>query len=52
MKASANHNPLRGQTTLEYLLLLSVVAVVVIASFGQGSLVSRCMTVRKAIIIL
>lgn len=35
------HKPLRGQTTLEYLLLLAVVAVVVIAGFGQGGLVSQ-----------
>jgi len=31
----------RGQTSLEYLLLLSVVAVVVIASFSPGSLIDQ-----------
>jgi Flp pilus assembly pilin Flp len=31
----------RGQTSLEYLLLLTVVAVIVIASFGKGSLVDQ-----------
>ena len=41
MKMSCLHNPNRGQTSLEYLLLLAVVAVVVIASFRQGSLVSQ-----------
>ena len=35
------YRSIRGQTTLEYLLLLAVVAVVVIASFGPGSLVSQ-----------
>jgi len=38
---SAAHSPSRGQTSLEYLLLLAVVAVIVIASFGPGSLVSQ-----------
>ena len=31
----------RGQTSLEYILLLAVVAVVVVASFGPGGLLSR-----------
>jgi len=38
---SAVYRTLRGQTSLEYLLLLAVVAVVVIASFGPGALVSQ-----------
>lgn len=41
MKMSCSHNPCRGQTSLEYLLLLAVVAVVVIASFRQGALISQ-----------
>ena len=41
MKTSVAYSSTRGQTTLEYLLLLAVVAVVVIASFGPGSLVSK-----------
>jgi len=32
---------LQGQTSLEYVLLLAVVAVVVIASFGKGSLIDK-----------
>ena len=35
------HSSARGQTSLEYLLLLAVVAVIVIASFGPGSLISK-----------
>lgn len=41
MKMSYAHNSNSGQTSLEYLLLLAVVAVVVIASFRQGSLMSQ-----------
>jgi len=41
MNVSAVHKPARGQTTLEYLLLLAVVAVIVVASFGQGNLISQ-----------
>jgi len=41
MRMSADYSPTRGQTSLEYLLLLAVVAVVVIASFGPGSLISQ-----------
>jgi hypothetical protein len=41
MRMSADHTPSRGQSSLEYLLVLAVVAVVVIASFGPGSLVSQ-----------
>ena len=52
MKMPVAYKPIRGQTSLEYLLLLAVVAVVVIASFGQGLWFPRCMTRRKAIIIL
>jgi Flp pilus assembly pilin Flp len=36
-----SHSVTRGQTSLEYLLLLAVVAVVVIASFRPGSLISQ-----------
>ena len=35
------YSPKRGQTALEYLLLLAVVAVVVIASFSRGSLIDQ-----------
>jgi len=41
MKMLVAHNSTRGQTSLEYLLLLAVVAVIVIASFGPGSLVDQ-----------
>ncbi len=41
MKIPVFHNPSRAQTSIEYLLLLAVVAVVVIASFSQGSLISQ-----------
>lgn len=41
MKIPVAHSPIRGQTSLEYLLLLAVVAVIIIASFGPGSLVSQ-----------
>ncbi len=41
MKSPGTYNSTRGQTSLEYLLLLAVVAVVVIASFGPGSLISK-----------
>ena len=41
VKISAVHNPSRGQTSLEYLLLLAIVAVIVIASFGPHSLISK-----------
>jgi Flp pilus assembly pilin Flp len=41
MKIPVAHSLTRGQTSLEYLLLLAVVAVVVIASFGPGSLISK-----------
>jgi Flp pilus assembly pilin Flp len=41
MRMPFAYRSIRGQTTLEYLLLLAVVAVVVIASFGPGSLVSQ-----------
>ncbi|MBF0505152.1 MAG: class III signal peptide-containing protein, partial [Candidatus Omnitrophica bacterium] len=41
MKISRAHNSACGQTSLEYLLLLAVVAVVVIASFRPGSLISQ-----------
>ena len=41
MKISVANNPAFGQTSLEYLLLLAVVAVVVIASFRPGALISR-----------
>jgi len=35
------HRPLRGQTALEYLLLLSVVAIVVVAAFNHGGLIDQ-----------
>ncbi len=41
MRISAVYRNRLGQTSLEYLLLLSVVAVVVIGSFGPGSLISQ-----------
>ncbi len=41
VKIPVAHNLTRGQTSIEYLLLLAVVAVVVIASFGPGSLISQ-----------
>lgn len=41
MKDFCTDNPCRGQTALEYLLLMAVVAVVVIASFKPGSLISQ-----------
>jgi Flp pilus assembly pilin Flp len=41
MKISVAHNLTRGQTSLEYLLILAVVAVIVIASFSPGSLVQQ-----------
>ena len=40
-KVASNARRYQGQTSIEYLLLLAVVAVVVIASFGPGSLVSK-----------
>ena len=40
MRMSVAYSPTRGQTSLEYLLLLAVVAVMVIASFRPG--VSGC----------
>ena len=41
MKIFIAHHSIQGQTSLEYLLLLAVVAVIVIASFGPGSLISK-----------
>ncbi len=41
MSTAVSHQSLRGQTSLEYLLLLAVVAVVVIAGFSQGGLISK-----------
>ena len=41
MKICAAYRPARGQTSLEYLLLLAVVAVIVIASFGPGAMVQQ-----------
>lgn len=41
MRIFADKSPARGQTSIEYLLLLAVVAVVVIASFSSGSLVDQ-----------
>ena len=41
MRMPFAYRSIRGQTSLEYLLLLAVVAVIVIASFGPGSLVSQ-----------
>ena len=35
------HSAARGQTSLEYLLLLAIVAVIVIAGFSQGGLISK-----------
>jgi len=35
------HRPLRGQTALEYLLLLAVVAIAVVAGFNHGGLVDQ-----------
>ena len=41
MKVRISHSPSLGQTSLEYLLLLMVVAGVVIASFRTGSLIDQ-----------
>jgi len=41
MKTSFFYRFTRGQTALEYLLLLAVVAVIVIASFSPGSLIQQ-----------
>ncbi|MBF0571728.1 MAG: hypothetical protein HQL12_07615 [Candidatus Omnitrophica bacterium] len=41
MRTPVDHSSSRGQTGLEYLLLLAVVAVVVITGFGPGSLVDK-----------
>jgi len=41
MRMPFANRPTRGQTSIEYLLLLAVVAVVVIASFRPGSLISQ-----------
>lgn len=41
MRMPVGHTPLRGQSSLEYLLVLAVVAVVVIASFGPNSLITH-----------
>ena len=41
MRMPFAYRSIRGQTTLEYLLLLAVVAVIVISSFGPGSLISK-----------
>jgi Flp pilus assembly pilin Flp len=41
MKTTADHTYRRAQTSVEYLLLLTVVAVVVIASFSPGSLIDQ-----------
>ena len=41
MRMPSAYRLVRGQTSLEYLMLLAVVAVIVIASFGPGSLISK-----------
>ncbi len=41
MKIPLAYRSKLGQTSIEYLLLLAVVAVIVIASFGPGSLISQ-----------
>lgn len=41
MKTFANHNSARGQTSIEYLLLLGVVAVVVITALGPVALIGK-----------
>ncbi|MBF0512317.1 MAG: class III signal peptide-containing protein [Candidatus Omnitrophica bacterium] len=41
MKKDCGKRVIRGQVALEYLLLLAVVAVVVIAAFGPGALVDK-----------
>ena len=41
MRTPSRHNLKRAQTSLEYLLLLAVVAVVVIGSFGPNSLIQQ-----------
>jgi len=41
MKMPVAYSSNRGQTSIEYLLLLAVVAVIVIASFSPGSLISK-----------
>jgi Flp pilus assembly pilin Flp len=41
MKMSTFPKSVLGQSSLEYLLLLAVVAVVVIAAFGHGALIDQ-----------
>ncbi|MDE2027619.1 MAG: hypothetical protein KGK03_01805 [Candidatus Omnitrophica bacterium] len=41
MRISVNHSSFRGQTSIEYLLLLAVVAVVVITAFSRGGLIDK-----------
>lgn len=36
-----NHKPSQAQTSIEYLLLVAVVAIIVIASFSKGSLIDK-----------
>lgn len=41
MKNFLHHRSQRGQTALEYLLLLAIVAIVVVSAFGRGSLIDQ-----------